>query len=279
MTTAQRKLNYQNSGLPSVSNFLNPILDVLRMHGGKAASSELKTEVEVAIRKRYQLVSLTPSLVLEIQYRLERALDLLNKGGLICKAGLHSLKLTSKALVVPKNEVAALAAKAIETEPMDIVVESEKSLPLPDDISLDILEFLQLEKRLSELELEERVLRRYACDKGILAPGDLDQIRRRALTARRIIEARRLIEHDRDGMYRLTALGRSVNPKQARRITGLSIGMFLRREIMKFRLFVERKAHLEVRKNLIREIQSFIIGLGRYLTKKRGSNSARNANR
>lgn len=274
MTTAQRKIN-QKSGFPPVSNLLNPIIDALKERGGKAAQSDLKVEVESKIFERYKLDSLNPTAKLEIESRLERALELLRRGGLICREGLHSLKLTSKALVVPKSAVAKLTTEAtIDETPMDLIVESEKTLPLPDDISLDIIEFLKSGERLTALQIQEHVLRRYAYDHGILEEEELEQISRRALTARRILESKNLVTHDRDGFFRLTERGRAVNSKQAQRITSLSIGNYLRHQILKFRLLIDRQAQLETRQHLIHEIGAFVFGVGRYFTRNKAKESS-----
>src|SRR5690606_38876586 len=121
---------------------------------------------------------------------------------------------------------------AVKEKPMDIVYESDKVLPLPDQITLDMIEFLKSEERLTELQLEERILRRYAFDNGIMDSEDLDEIRRRALTARRVAESRHLIARNSEGVFTLTKVGANVAPKQIRRITGLSFEAFIRRQIL-----------------------------------------------
>lgn len=267
MTTAHRKFDYQNTVLPTVHNLLNPILDALRAHGGKANSEAVKSEVENKICKTYQLDHLKPSIAAEFRSRIERAFDLLNRGGLICKEGINSLKLTSKALVVPKCAVQAVTSEAIKEKPMDIIYESEKVLPLPDQITLDMIEFLKTEEQLTELQLEERILRRYAFDNGLMDSEDLDEIRRRALTARRVAESKHLFTRNREGVFTLTRRGANVTPVQVRRITGLSFEAFIRRQILKIRFFVEERSHIEIRQHLLRELKAFFLGLGRYFTK------------
>lgn len=267
MTTAHRKFNDQNSGLPTVLNLLNPILDALRAHGGKANSDAVKSEVENKICTKYQLDPSKPSIAAEFRSRIERAFDLLNRAGFIYKEGINSLKLTSKALVVPKSAVRAVTSEAVKEKPMDIIYESDKVLPLPDQITLDMIEFLKAETQLTELQLEERILRRYAFDNGLMDSADLDEIRRRALTARRVAESKHLIIRNSGGVFTLSKLGAQVGPKQVRRITGISFEAFIRRQILKARFFVEERSHLEIRQHLLRELKAFFLGLGRYFTK------------
>ena len=270
MTTAQRKINHSGTGLPPVSALLILVIDALKEHGGKLTQSDLVGELHQRISEQISSQSLTPTIKLEIGNRLDRALQLLQRGGLICNEGINSLKLTPKALVVPKSAVAKLTTEAeIDDSPMDLIVESEKTLPLPDDISLEILEILKREERLSALQIQESVLRQHAYDHGILEDEELEQLSRRVLTARRILESKNLIAHDRDGFFQLTERGQAVNPEQAQRITRLSIGNYIRHQILKFRLLIDRQAQLETRQHLMHEVGAFVFGVGRYFTRKK----------
>lgn len=267
MTTAKRKKEPYYSAMPSVNSLLNPILHALRERGGNGPTDKVTSEVENKFLQD-AMVNRFPSARLEIHSRLNRALELLSKTGLVCRKGLYSLKLTPKALVVPESAIENLSEETLRKKhSVDIVVESEKTLPLPDEISSDILEFLSEKPKMSALEIEERVLQRYAYDQGILEAEELEQVSRRALTARRILESKHLITHDSDGMFRLTDRGRSVNPVQAQRIARLSIGTYLRHQLLKLRLFMEEQAQIETRRHIFEGISAFLLGVGRYFTR------------
>jgi len=269
MTTAKRKKEPYYSAMPSVSSLLNPILHALRERGGNGSADKVTSEVENKVLQDAR-VNRVPSARLEIHSRLNHALELLSRAGLVCRKGLYSLKITPKALVVPESAVEKLSEESFrENQSIDLVVESERTLPLPDEITADILEFLSREPKLSALQIEEMVLKRYAYDHGILEADELEQVSRRALTARRIIESKHLIAHDSNGMFQLTDRGRSVTPVQAQRIARLSIGTYLRHQLLKLRLFVEEQAQVETRRHIFEEISAFLFGVGRYFTRRK----------
>src|SRR5688572_33487617 len=126
MTTAQRNIRYNAArlNLPDLK-FLNSILDALRDHGGKASRDQVTNEAEYILRNRYNLISSSSTLDLEIRKRLDRALELLAQTGLICKKGLYSLSLTSRALVVSKEELESIANE----QPLKPKIERQLILP------------------------------------------------------------------------------------------------------------------------------------------------------
>lgn len=260
MTTAQRNLRYNsaNLNLPDISKFLNSILDALRIHGGKASRDEVTNEAEYILRNRYNLLASSPTVDVAIKTRLERALELLSKTGLVCKKGLHSLTLTSRALIVSKEEIDKIAHEI----PLNAKIERQLVLPLPGEVAMRMIDELKT-AQLTEIELEEQVLRHYVSTNALLTVDHttLDELRRRTITARRVLESRNLIHHDQHGLYTLAARGRAVSPKQIQRITCLSLGSFLRHQLLKLRLTMESRAQKEVRHSIIRSVVQFIAGI------------------
>jgi len=246
-------------------------MHALKEHGGKARSAELKNEVEREIRNQYKLNPKSKTLHVELQNRLDRALELLNRGGLVVAEGIHSLKLTSKALIARRSDLEKLSTGTQTASPEAVRAEtrneSPATLPLPDEIALDIMDFMRVEDRLTKLQIEERVLKSYAFDNGVTDSDELDIIRRRVLTARRVLEAKNLIQRNKEGSFQLSERGLRATHKQTQQITGLTLGTFLRREILKVRLFIERRWHLEIREHLLRELATLFAGVVRYFTK------------
>ncbi|MDZ4834410.1 MAG: hypothetical protein SGJ27_11590 [Candidatus Melainabacteria bacterium] len=260
MTTAQRHIRYNapNLNLPDIGKFLNSILDALRDHGGKASRDQVTTEAENILRRRYNLFTSSPTLDLEIRNRLERALELLSRTGLVCRKGLHSLSLTSRALIISTEELESIAAETL-VKPK---IERQLVVPLPDEIAMRVISDLRT-SQLTSIEIEEQLLRHYAHTTALLTvdAGALDELRRRTVTARRVLEAKNLIMHDRHGRYTLTDRGRAVSPKQIERITCMSAGPFARHQLLKLRLNMETRAQTEVRNSIIKSVLQFVAGL------------------
>lgn len=276
MTTAQRNIRYNaaNLNLPDIGKFLNSILDALREHGGKASRDEVKNEAEYILRNRYNLISSSPTVDVAIKNRLERALELLSKTGLVCQKGLHSLSLTSRALIVSKEELDSIAHEI----PLKPKVERQLVLPLPGEIAMRMITELKT-AQLTAIEIDEQVLRHYAHTNALLTVDQttLDELRRRTITARRVLESRNLIRHDQHELYTLTSRGRAASPQQLERITRLSFGSFVRHELLRLRLTMDMRAQKEVRHSIIRGIAEFVAGLFlRVAVKKSDQNPPQN---
>lgn len=259
MTTAQRNIyNATNLKLPDIDKFLNSILDSLKDHGGKASRDQVTSEAESMIRDRYNLLSASPAINLAIRKRLDRSLELLSNADLVAKKGLHSISLTSRALIVSKEELQSIAR---ETQ-LKSKIERHIVLPLPDEIAEKIVSELRT-AQLTALEIEEHLLRQYTNTNAILSvdQAGLDELRRRTITARRVLEGRHLIELDSHGLYTLTTRGRAASPKQVGRITRLSAGVYLRHELLKLRLLLERHAEANVRQSITQWLFKLVAGL------------------
>ncbi len=83
MTIAQGSIRFGhgNVALPSVRGRLRAIMDSLRAHGSIALSKVVKVESLQKVHQRQKLKSLAPTLEIEIQYRVERAFELLERAG------------------------------------------------------------------------------------------------------------------------------------------------------------------------------------------------------
>jgi hypothetical protein len=275
MTTAQRNLGYNatNLNLPDIGKFLNSVLDALRDHDGKAPRDQVTSEAEYLLRNRYNLLVSSPALDIEIKKRVERALELLSRTGLICRKGLHSLSLTSKALIVSKEELDSIARET----PVKQKIERQLVLPLPNEIATQIIHELT-SAQLTSIEVEEQVLRHYVRSSILLSVEQhaLDELRRRTIGAKRILEAKNLIEQDVHGMYTLSDRGRSVSDTQIDRITCLSPESFLRRQLIKLRLTMESRAQVETRKSILKKVFELVAGVIHRLHRQAINPSLRN---
>ncbi len=260
MTTAQRNLGYNttNLNLPDIGQFLNSVLDALRDHNGKAPREQVTSEAEYLLRNRYNLLASSPALDIEIKKRVERALELLSRTGLICRKGMHSLSLTSKALIVSREELDSIA----EETPVKQKIERQLVLPLPNEIATQIIHELRT-AQLTSIEVEEHILRHYVRSSILLSVEQqaLDELRRRTVGARRVLEAKNLIEQDVHGLYALSDRGRAVSDTQIERITCLSAESFVRRQLIKLRLTTESRAQVETRKSILKKVLELVAGV------------------
>ena len=149
------------------------------------------------------------------------------------------------------------------------LLEQALVLPLPDDIALQIVQDLDTAK-LNAHEIEEHMLAHFTCSGAFsLDRLALEDLRQRTIAARRILEADGMIAHNKRGQYSLTARGRFASAKQLRRITCLSLSDFINRQLSKLRLTLDFHAQRQMRESLLKEVATFIAGVGRRLTKKK----------
>ncbi len=269
MTTAQGNIRFggnSNAALPSVRVFLRAIMETLKDHdGGKALGEVIECETLEKIYKNTQLTRLAPALqAAEIQYRLARAIELLERGGFIYRQGTHHLKLSSRALIASHSDIDALTQSPAKISAPQAL--PAPYLPLPDEVATAIVGIVR-SNALNALEIEEHILRKYSEDGAVpLHQTSLDLLRQRAITARRVLESKKLIEKV-DGQYQLTSRGLGASPLQLRQITCMSVNALLLRYMICLRLRYEQKAHLDARQIIAHELLSFLGGVFRYLFK------------